>query len=351
MSWIRGNILKSLWIVDFILFIFGIVIYGKEENNTTGVFWVLFTMILFIVTPIVLFKRWRNKKNLPNNIAQSSCKTHELAKFNNSEELSETIEAENIHISNDNNGFIDRLKNKLTVRYQLSRANILLVKDQTEETIKSINELDSANSETLTNFKFAMINLFNGLIEQIKIKEYKSSIVSLYFACTDNEALLLKLQEQYSDAKHSANLLLSPLSCSQVNGLNLDGDCYFKCSAYTQKQVTKTVGYTGGGISVSIPTGIKGVKFRTGGGRAKAIKEKVTEVKNTGKLYVTSEEIVYVHDSGNTAIKIKNIFTIQMYSNCVHIQTKTRKTADDFYIDDKSNIFRLSVVLGKLGII
>lgn len=76
-------------------------------------------------------------------------------------------------------------------------------------------------------------------------------------------------------------------------------------------QETRIVSQGYVGSSISIPTGIEGVRFRFGGYRP--VKTEQVVPVSVGKLHVTSERLLFRGESRNTSIKLKRIIDGQIY--------------------------------------
>lgn len=78
-----------------------------------------------------------------------------------------------------------------------------------------------------------------------------------------------------------------------INGINLADEeiCHYADTAYTFKDKTVTTGYTGKNSGVSIRI-MKGLTYRTGGSRGKAIRE-TQRTMYKGILFITSKRVIY----------------------------------------------------------
>jgi hypothetical protein len=83
----------------------------------------------------------------------------------------------------------------------------------------------------------------------------------------------------------------------------------------------KNRGYSG--TSVSIPSGIKGVRFRFGG-YTPIRSEEMTPLAN-GILYVTSERLLFNGDARNTTIALNKVVDCHVYSDSLKVEKSTGK--------------------------
>lgn len=106
-------------------------------------------------------------------------------------------------------------------------------------------------------------------------------------------------------------------------GLMLDEDelVYYTIATTWHQTRVHTRGYSGG--SVSIPTGIKGVRFRFGG-YTPVKTEDITPL-SSGTLFVTSERLLFNGNTRNTSISLKKIIDGHMYADCVQVEKNTGK--------------------------
>lgn len=91
-------------------------------------------------------------------------------------------------------------------------------------------------------------------------------------------------------------------------------------STWMQTRV-HTHGYAGG--SVSVPTGISGVRFRFGG-YSPVRSEEITPL-SSGLLIVTNTRLVFSGSTRNTKSDLKKISDAHVYSDCVRIDKFTGK--------------------------
>jgi hypothetical protein len=91
--------------------------------------------------------------------------------------------------------------------------------------------------------------------------------------------------------------------------LEADEWVYAAIPSIWQEPRIVTQGYAG--TSISLPTGIKGVRFRFGG--YTPIKTEQVVALSSGTLYVTSERLLFKGESRNTSIKLNRIIDRQIY--------------------------------------
>jgi hypothetical protein len=107
--------------------------------------------------------------------------------------------------------------------------------------------------------------------------------------------------------------------------LDANETAYVSISSTWHQTRVKNRGYAG--ASVSIPTGIKGVRFRFGQ-YAPVRTEEITALSG-GMLYVTNKRVLFHGTSRNTKVELKKIADATMYSDCVKIEKYTGKP--DFF--------------------
>jgi hypothetical protein len=94
--------------------------------------------------------------------------------------------------------------------------------------------------------------------------------------------------------------------------------CHFVTSAQLMEEKTKTR-YVGGSQGVSFRVA-KGVTFRSGSFRGRAIKETNKEVTDTGILYVTNKRVLFVGNKKNVSYPINKILDICKYTDGIKFQ-------------------------------
>ena len=103
--------------------------------------------------------------------------------------------------------------------------------------------------------------------------------------------------------------------------LNSNEIAYFAIPTTWHQVRVKSRGYSG--TSLSVPTGIKGVRFRFGG--YTPIKTEELTPLSTGTLHVTSERLLFNGDSRNTAISLKKVIDGHIFVDAVKIEKNTGK--------------------------
>jgi hypothetical protein len=107
--------------------------------------------------------------------------------------------------------------------------------------------------------------------------------------------------------------------------LNANELAYYYLATTWQQIRVRNRGYSG--ASVSVPTGIKGVRFRFGG--YTPIKtEEITPLAN-GTLYVTSQRLLFKGDSRSTTISLKKVIDGNIFTDALKVEKSTGK-ADYF---------------------
>jgi DNA-directed RNA polymerase subunit RPC12/RpoP len=115
--------------------------------------------------------------------------------------------------------------------------------------------------------------------------------------------------------------------------------CYYTIPTTWHQSRVQTRGYSG--TSVSLPTGIKGVRFRFGG--YTPIRTEQMTALAAGTLFVTSKRLLFSGDSKNTTIGLKKIVDGHVFSDCVKIEKNTGKP-DLFSMNAAQARFVLSLV-------
>jgi len=95
---------------------------------------------------------------------------------------------------------------------------------------------------------------------------------------------------------------------------------YYTATTWHQSRVSSH-GYAG--TSVSIPSGIRGVRFRFGG--YTPIKSEEMTPLSSGLLYVTSKRLLFNGDRRNTTINLTKIVDGHVYSDALRIEKSTGK--------------------------
>jgi hypothetical protein len=136
------------------------------------------------------------------------------------------------------------------------------------------------------------------------------------------------------ESKHQ---LPSPLAVDLM--LESNEICYYEISTTWVQTRMQTRGYSG--TSVSVPLGLRGVRFRFGG-YTPVRTEQMTPL-STGTLYVTSKRIFFNGDSRNTTVGLKKIIDGHVFSDCVRIDKSTGKP-DFFSMNAPQARFVLSLI-------
>ena len=115
--------------------------------------------------------------------------------------------------------------------------------------------------------------------------------------------------------------------------------CYYTIPTTWHQSRVQSRGYSG--TSVSLPTGIKGVRFRFGG--YTPIRTEQMTALAAGTLFVTSKRLLFSGDSKNTTIGLTKIVDGHVYSDCVKIEKSSGKP-DLFSMNAAQARFVLSLV-------
>jgi hypothetical protein len=115
--------------------------------------------------------------------------------------------------------------------------------------------------------------------------------------------------------------------------------CHYDIATTWHQSRVQTRGYSG--TSVSVPTGVRGVRFRFGG-YTPVRTEQMTPL-SSGTLYVTSKRLLFNGESRNTTIALKKIVGGHMFSECMRIEKSTGKP-DLFSMDAPHARYVLSLI-------
>lgn len=107
-----------------------------------------------------------------------------------------------------------------------------------------------------------------------------------------------------------------------------DEQVYYAVGTEWAQLRSQIKGYSG--ISVSIPTGIKGVRFRTG--QTKVIRSEELTVLATGTLYITSKRLIFNGDRRNTTVTFSRLLGVKVFRDAVEIE-KTSGRSDYFFME------------------
>ena len=138
----------------------------------------------------------------------------------------------------------------------------------------------------------------------------------------------------------SAGKLPAPIRTSLM--LNEEELCYYSINTTWHQTRVHTRGYSG--ASVSLPTGIRGVRFRFGGYTPSRTEER-TPI-SCGILYVTSERLLLNGDSKNTSIPLKKVIDGHVYSDSLKIEKSTGKP--DLFSMDAGHARYVLALIGAL---
>jgi DNA-directed RNA polymerase subunit RPC12/RpoP len=117
----------------------------------------------------------------------------------------------------------------------------------------------------------------------------------------------------------SKGQLPSPITTDLMLGAN-ELAYYYTVTTWHQSRVHSR-GYSG--TSVSVPTGISGVRFRFGG--YTPIKSEEMTPLSTGLIYVTSKRLLFNGDRRNTTINLTKIVDGHVYADALRIEKSTGK--------------------------
>jgi hypothetical protein len=134
---------------------------------------------------------------------------------------------------------------------------------------------------------------------------------------------------------------LEPVSCGDL--LTDAGEhVYYRVETEWGQLRSRTKGYSG--VSMSIPTGIKGVRFRLG--QLTPIRSEDLTVLASGILYVTSKRLVFNGDRRNTAVTFRRILGTSVFRDAPEIEKSTGKS--DYFFMDAVRARYISAVVGVL---
>jgi hypothetical protein len=133
------------------------------------------------------------------------------------------------------------------------------------------------------------------------------------------------------------NELPSPVAVDLM--LEANEVCYYAINTTWHQSRVQTRGYSG--TSLSIPTGMSGVRFRFGGYTPVRVEQMAPL--STGTLYVISKRVFFGGDSRNTIIGLKKIVNGHVFSDCVRIEKSTGKP-DLFSMDAAHARYVLSLI-------
>jgi DNA-directed RNA polymerase subunit RPC12/RpoP len=117
----------------------------------------------------------------------------------------------------------------------------------------------------------------------------------------------------------SKGQLPSPITTELM--LDVKESAYYSTSTTWHQSRVNSHGYAG--TSVSVPTGISGVRFRFGG--YTPVKSEEMKPLSTGLLYVTSKRLLFNGDRRNTTINLTKIVDGHVYADSLRIEKTTGK--------------------------
>lgn len=222
-------------------------------------------------------------------------------------------------------------------------------------------ELDRSDDADLTNLA-AHLGLDSAELSKLKkekfLKEFdpiRRRIESTLMMTDEDDAALHKIQKKYD-----VNLTLTGLNAMfraiyllEVKGqlpqpiqtglmLKARETAYFSIQTTWHQTRVQTRGYSG--TSVSIPSGIKGVRFRFGGYTPNR-SEELTPLAS-GVLVVTTSRLLFNGDARNTTIPIDKIVDCHVFSDSLRIEKGTGKP--DYF---SMNAAEARYVLGLVGVL
>jgi hypothetical protein len=103
--------------------------------------------------------------------------------------------------------------------------------------------------------------------------------------------------------------------------LNGDEAAYYAIQSVWSQTRVHSHGYSG--TSVSVPSGIKGVRFRFGG--YSPIKTEEITPLSSGTLYVTSLRLLFNGDSRNTTVALKKVVDAHIFADSLRVEKSTGK--------------------------
>jgi hypothetical protein len=124
--------------------------------------------------------------------------------------------------------------------------------------------------------------------------------------------------------------------------LDANETAYFSVSSTWHQTRVQNRGYAGG--SVSLPSGIKGVRFRFG--QYTPIRSEEITALASGTLYVTNKRLLFHGDSRNTKVDVKKIADANIFSDCVKIEKYTGKP--DYFSMNAANARFVVLLIEKL---
>ena len=121
--------------------------------------------------------------------------------------------------------------------------------------------------------------------------------------------------------------------------LNSNELAYYSINSTWNQLRVKTQGYTG--TSLSMPTGLKGVRFRFGG--YTPIQNRRNHPLSSGTLYVTCQRLLFKGDSRSTTINLKKVVDGHIYTDALRVEKGTGK-ADYFSMNAAEARYILALI-------
>ena len=95
---------------------------------------------------------------------------------------------------------------------------------------------------------------------------------------------------------------------------------------------------------MSIPTGIKGIKFRLG--QLTPIRSEELTVLASGILYITSKRLVFNGDRRNAAVTFRRVLGTSVFRDAIEIEKSTGRS--DYFFMDAIRARYVSAMVGCL---
>jgi hypothetical protein len=124
--------------------------------------------------------------------------------------------------------------------------------------------------------------------------------------------------------------------------LDADERAFYSIPSVWHQTRVHSHGYSG--TSVSLPTGIKGVRFRFGG--YTPIKSEDITALSSGTLYLTSNRLLFNGGSRNTTVSLKKLIDGHIFSDCLKIEKSTGKS--DYF---SMNPAQARYILAMIGVL
>lgn len=147
-------------------------------------------------------------------------------------------------------------------------------------------------------------------LEQIRVLEKKYGV---HLTLEGDFQMMRAIYLMESEGK-----LPPPLSSVEIN-LGRSEPIYYSVNCQWLQPRVVNRGYSG--TSISIPSGIKGVRFRFGG--YTPIKCEEITVLSAGTLYITSKKILFHGDSRNVKIEYRKIIDAHIFTDALKIEKET----------------------------